>query len=309
MQVIREAQPDQEHQRELRRALQITLLGNLLLAASKGAVAYFSDSTALYADAANSISDLFYSLLLTWGLWMAYRPPDISHPQGHRRFEPLAGLIIAAAMTLAAYQAGRVAIARFLAGGVAIRLGWPILILLFSAAIKFGMYAIIHRIAKSTRSSGLNAVATDNLADVLTSLSAFIGTLGSQFLHPLADPIAGILVAIWIFRSAYGVWRENLNQLTGGGAPAELRDRIIQTAEAVPGVLKCHQAITEHTGPELVADIHINVDGNLSLFEAHAISDEVRARIEALPGVERTYVHVEPCETIPRQETSPANGV
>jgi cation diffusion facilitator family transporter len=305
MQVIREAQPDPRRQRLLRRAMLITILGNLVLAAGKGIVAYTSDSTALYADAANSVSDLLYSLLLTWGLWIAQRPPDLSHPQGHSRFEPLAGLIVAAAMTFAGYEAGRVTIGRFLAGGVAIPPGWPTVVLLLSAATKVGMFASIHRIAAKTASSGLDAVATDNLADILTSLAALAGTLGSRFVHPLTDPIAGLLVALWIFRSAYGVWRENLTYLTGGGASTELRGKIVDRAQAVEGVIRVHQVITEHAGPELVADIHINVDGNLPLFDAHAISDEVRARIEELPGIDRAYVHAEPCDVIPRQDDRP----
>jgi cation diffusion facilitator family transporter len=280
----------------------ITIVGNLVLAIGKGIVAYTSDSTALYADAANSISDLLYSLLLTWGLWMAQRPPDLSHPQGHSRFEPLAGLIIAAAMTFAGYEAGRVAVIRFLAGGAAIPAGWPMVVLALSALTKVGMYASIRRIAMRTASSGLHAVASDNLADVLTSMAAFLGTLGSQYLHPVADPVAGVIVAGWIFRSAYGVWRENLSYLTGAGAPTELRGKIVDTANTVAGVIQVHQVIAEHAGPELVADVHINVDGNLPLFDAHAIEDEVRTRIEALPGVDRAYVHVEPCEVIPRQD-------
>ncbi len=305
MQVIRKAQPDPRRQQLLRRAMLITILGNLILAVIKGIAAYTSESTALYADAANSVSDLLYSLLLTWGLWMAQRPPDLSHPQGHSRFEPLAGLIIAGAMTFAGYEAGRVAVVRFLAGGAVIPVGLPTVVLLLSAVGKVGMFASIHRIAARTGSPGLDAVATDNLADVLTSVAALLGTLGSQLLHPLTDPIAGLLVAVWIFRSAYGVWRENLVYLTGGGASSELRGQIAKTAENVEGVIRVHQVITEHVGPELVADIHINVDGNVPLFDAHAISDEVRVRIEELPGIDRAYVHAEPCGAVTPEDDCP----
>ncbi|MCD6284593.1 MAG: cation diffusion facilitator family transporter, partial [Anaerolineae bacterium] len=125
MQFIREARPDPERRRRLKRALFITILGNLGLAVGKGIVAAISGSAALYADAANSISDVFYSLLMSLGLWIAQQPPDQSHPQGHGRFEPLAGLMVAAAMTLAAYEAARVAVVRLIAGGTAVSGGWP----------------------------------------------------------------------------------------------------------------------------------------------------------------------------------------
>lgn len=301
MQWIRDIQPDPERQRMVRGALWITLLGNIGLALAKGIAARLSGSVALYADAANSISDVLYSLLIVLGLWVAQRPPDLSHPQGHSRFEPLAGLVVAAAMTVAGYEAARTAIARLIAGGIALSLGWPTVALLLSAAVKAGMYAAIHRIARLTASSTLDAAAKDNLADVLTSIAAFLGILGAHFIHPLADAIGGILVAAWIFKSAWEVWRENLKYLSGGGAPPELLTAIVETAQVVEGVTLVHQVITEHVGPDLVADLHVNVDGNITLFEAHAISDEVRARVEQLPGIDRAYVHVEPCDAVPRR--------
>lgn len=305
MQWIRESQPDPERRRLLRRALWITVLGNLGLAIGKAVVAYASGSVALYADAANSVSDVFYSLLMALGLWIAQRPPDLTHPQGHSRFEPLAGLIVAAAMTLAGYEAARASVTRFIEGGTSVELNWPTLALLVSAGAKALMYVIIRRIARRASSSTLEAAGRDNLADVLTSLAAFLGTLGSQFVHPLADPIAGAVVALWIFAAAFEVWKENLNYLTGGGASEELREEIAGAARTVEGVQRVHQVITEHVGPELIADLHINVDGHLALFDAHAISDAVTHRVEALKGIDRAYVHVEPCEVPPRPDRRP----
>ncbi|MCU0521775.1 MAG: cation diffusion facilitator family transporter [Anaerolineae bacterium] len=301
MQLIREFRLDPERRQLMRRALWITFLGNLGLAAGKAVAARLSGSVALYADAANSISDVLYSLAIVLGLWLAQRPPDLSHPQGHGRYEPLAGLVVAAAMTLAAYEAGQTAIQRLVEGGAELSLGWPTVALLLSAIVKAGMFALIHRIAALTRSSTLDATAKDNLADVLTSLAAFLGILGSQLIHPMADAVAGILVALWILRSALGVWQANLRYLTGGGASAELRTAIVDAARGVPGVGSVHQILTEHVGPELVADLHINVDGNMPLFHSHGISDEVRVRVESLPGIDRAYVHAEPFEATPRR--------
>jgi cation diffusion facilitator family transporter len=296
MQWIRDYKPDPKAAGLFRRALVITLGGNIILAAGKGAAAYLSGSAALYSDAANSISDVLYSLLMVLGLWMAQQPPDIGHPQGHGRFEPIVGLLVATAMTFAGYEAGRTSIERFLGGGLAVALGWPILALLVSAAVKAAMYSAIRRIASQVASPTLHVVAQDNLSDVLTSAAAFIGVLGSHFLHPLADPIAGVLVALWIFRAALSAWKENLRYLTGAGASREIREEIAAVAARVPGVLDVHQVITEYVGPRLVADLHIDVDGSTPLFEAHRISDDVRAKLEELPEVDRAYVHVEPCQ-------------
>jgi cation diffusion facilitator family transporter len=296
MQWIREARPDPQRRRLYRRAMWITTGGNLLLVISKGIVAYLSRSAAIYADAANSAADLLYSILMVLGLWVAQQPPDASHPQGHSRFEPLVGLMVALAMGFAGFEAARTSVERFIGGGLAVEPGLPTLVLLFSAAAKVGMYFAIRRIAETLTSPTLNAAARDNLSDVLTSAAAFIGALGSAFVHPLLDPIAGFLVALWIFRAAYEVGQENMDYLTGAGADLELRQTLAEAAAEVPGVQRVHQVITEYAGPQLVADLHINVDGNLTLYEAHAISDEVQERLEALPDVDRTYIHVEPCE-------------
>jgi cation diffusion facilitator family transporter len=205
-------------------------------------------------------------------------------------------------MTFAGFEAGRAAIVRLLEGSSALEIGWPAVALVLSAGVKAGMFGIIRNIARRATSPTLAAAAKDNLADVLTSSAAFVGILGSQFIAPIADPVAGCLVAIWILKSALEVWQENLTYLTGGGASEQLRGEIVNAASAVRGVERVHQVITEHAGPELVADLHINVDGNLPLFDAHTISDRVQERVEAIDGIDRAYVHLEPCEVIPRED-------
>lgn len=272
----------------------ITVAGNVVLAVSKGIVAYLSQSVALYADAANSVSDVIYSLLLVFGLNVAQRPPDLSHPQGHSRFEPLVGLMVTVSMALAGYTAARVAIERFLSGAIAVEPGWPTVVLLVSAAIKAGMFIVIRRIATRLNSPTLATTAKDNLSDVLTSCAAFVGAFGSKFISPIADPIGGVLVALWIFRSAFQAGKENLGFLTGAGASPELRETVAEVAAGVPGVQRVHHTMTEYVGPRLVVDLHINVKGEMSLNKAHAIADEVIERLEKLPEVDRAYVHIEP---------------
>ena len=294
MRWVRDYKPQPQERTWYRQALGITLLGNLLLVSIKALAAYLSGSVALYSDAANSASDLAYSLLMVLGLWVAQRPPDLTHPQGHSRFEPLVGMLVVFSMTLAGIEAMRASYLRFAAGGMAVEPGLPTLVLLVSAAVKAGMYAAITRLAVKLHSPTLRTTAQDNLSDVLTSTAAFLGALGSKFVHPLLDPIAGFAVALWIFRAAFNAGRENLNYLTGAGASEELRQKIVEAAQSVPGVLRVHHLMTDYAGPRLVADLHINVDGQTPLVESHRICDEVIARVEAIPEVDRAYVHIEP---------------
>ena len=297
MQWIRDHQPDPEKTRAYRTALIVTLLGNLLLAVGKGIVSYYSGSSALYADAANSVSDLIYSLAMIAGLWLVMQPPDLSHPQGHARFEPLVGLIVSLTMAIAGYEALRSAFERFFAGGSAVELDLPVIVLLVSAGFKAGMFFLIQRLADKTNSPSLRITAKDNLSDVLASLAAFLGILGSNFIHPLFDPAAGALVSLWIFKAAFEAGRENLRYLTGAGADEALRNKIITTASLVPGVQRVHHMMSDYVGPKLVVDMHINLPGEASLDEVHAVTDNVIAALENLPEVDRAYVHVEPFET------------
>ena len=294
MQWIRDHIPDPQREGAFRTALVITLAGNILLAIGKGLATYFSGSTALYADTANSIADVIYSLALVLGIRLVLQPPDLTHPQGHARFEPLVGLGVSVMMSIAGYEALRTSFDRFFAGGAAIPLEYPILILLVSAALKAGMYFIIKELARRADSPSLRISARDNLSDVLTSLAAFVGILGSNFIHPLLDPIAGLLVSIWIFKAAFEAGRENLDYLTGAGADDELRHKIIKTANNVEGVGQVHHMMSEYVGPKLVIDMHINLPGEASLDEVHAVSDRVIDALEDLPEVDRAYVHVEP---------------
>lgn len=275
-------------------AIIITVIGNVSLAVGKSIAAKLTGSVALYADAANSISDVLYSVLMAFGLWMAIQPPDMSHPQGHSRFEPLVGLGVAFSMGIAGYEASRAAIERFISGATAIDLGIPALVLGISALIKAGMFIWIRFIANKVHSPSLRATAADNLSDVLTSTAAFIGILGAHFIAPVLDPAAGLLVAAWIFRAAFMAARENLKYLTGGGADETLRNRVIDEIMEVEGVLRVHHLITEYAGPQLVVDVHINVDGNVPLKKAHAINDAVIERLEAIDEIDRAYVHIEP---------------
>ena len=183
---------------------------------------------------------------------------------------------------------------RFLSGARAIEPGWPTVALIGSVLVKVVMYVLVGRIGRQAQSPAIRASARDNLADVLTSTAALAGVWGSSLVHPLLDPLAGILVALWVFRSLWEILAENLGYLTGRGALPELTDRIVATASSVPGVLGVHQVIADHVGPQLRVDMHIDVDGEMGLYQAHAVADQVQAQIETLPAVDLAFVHVEP---------------
>ncbi len=291
---VRREQRDELRQRLYRRAVLIAVAGNLFLAVSKGGVAWVSGSSAVLSDAANSLSDTLYSLFMALGLYLARQPADRDHPQGHSRFEPLVSLLIGVVMALAGYAAVREAVERLRVQAAAVPPRWAIVVLLGGALLKVVMYHLVLDAGKRADSPALRASARDNLADVLASAAALVGVIGSNLFHPLLDPLAGIVVALWILRAIWDIVRENLGYLTGRGASAQVTADIVAAASSVPGVLDVHQVIADHVGPELRVDMHIDVDAEITLREAHAIGERVEARVEALSSVDLAFVHVEP---------------
>lgn len=275
-----------------KRALTVTLLGNILLAGSKMAVAITGNSAAIMADGLNSTSDVFYSAMMVLGFWVAQQPPDKSHPQGHSRFEPFVGLMITLAMAFAAYQAVAQSISR-------LTNPQPVnptssLVLVFSAAVKVGMYLYIRRIADQTKNPTLRTTAVDNLTDVYSTGGAFLGTIASSLIHPLADPIAGVIVGFFIARNAFNAARENFHFILGGGADERTIEHIAALVKSVPDVLDLHVLCVDYVGPKLVVDMHVNCDATLPLSRVHEIETEIIEKVKTVDDVDRVYVHIEP---------------
>lgn len=282
--------------KQMHKALAVTLIGNLLLAAGKWIAAGQSGSAALHADALNSISDVLYSLTLIIGLLISIKPADMSHPHGHERFEPIVGLCISCSMVWAGLMAFSESIAKIKGTAAPIEPGMPVLVLAASAAVKCVMFIIIRNIARIISNRALDTAAKDNLMDTLTSATAAVGILLSKYIHPLADPIAGLILSIWILRTAAMAFIENMNYLTGHGASKVTLDELKAEIESVPGVLGVHQLFAEYVGSKLRLDIHIDLDGDMHLNQVHAIETEIEEKMARRPDIDHVFIHAEPAE-------------
>lgn len=294
MKRVRSDVPDEERSSLYRKAILVAIGGNLFLTIMKGFLAWISGSSAVFSDAANSLSDTLYSIIMGLGLYMSQRPADESHPQGHRQFEPLVSIFIGLALAVAGVAASWQSIQRFMGLSTPIALGWPTVLLLVAVVIKYMMYYLVSQIGDQVHSPAIRASARDNLADIITSFAALVGVWGSHFIHPYFDPLAGIFVALWIFKAAAEILWENFGYLTGRGASVELSHKIADTVITVAGVEDVHRIIADYIGPQLRVDMHITVDGNITLEAAHEISENVRKAAEKLPEVDLVYVHLEP---------------
>ena len=293
---VRPAQMDPDRLHLYQRAIWIAILGNGLLALAKGAIAWLSGSTALLATSVDSVTDLVYTLFMAWGLWRSQQPPDESHPQGHSRIEPIVSVLIGLMMGLAGLEVVRRGIDSLLNEPDIFSSGWPSAVLVGSALVKVLMYLVVRRLGEEARSPAIQAAARDNLTDVISSGTALAGVLAANWLHPLADPLAGLAVSVWIFRNSAAILMENLGYLTGRAAEPELQERIQTTAQNVDGVLGVHRIIADYVGPQVRAELHVDVDSEIPFRTAHAISNAVRDAVEALDEVDLAFVHLEPAE-------------
>ncbi|MFB6310367.1 MAG: cation diffusion facilitator family transporter [Salinirussus sp.] len=281
----------------LRRVGLLVLGVNLGLAILKGAVYLETGSLALGSEAVNSLADTAYSLVIVGGLYLTTRPPDFEHPHGHERIEPFVSLFVA----LGIFAAGGFVLWRsastLLAGPIEVARG-PVAaaVLAVAAAVKFGLYRYCLTIGREQHSPALVATAIDNRNDILTAVAAMIGVVGAGVGYPVLDPIAAAVVAVGILYTGVEVVRDNVDYLLGAAPPEDLRVEIVRRALDHPDVAGAHDVIAHYVGPEIDVSLHVEVEGQRTLLEAHEIETSVADAIRELPQIDDVFVHVDPKE-------------
>ncbi|MHB9287796.1 cation diffusion facilitator family transporter [Halobacteriales archaeon Cl-PHB] len=281
----------------LRRVGLLILGANVVLFLAKGGVYLQSGSLAVGSEAVNSLADSVYSLVIVAGLYLTTQPPDFEHPHGHERIEPFVSLFVA----LGIFAAGGVVLwqsgSALLSGDIAVSRGpAAVVVLVATAGIKWGLYRYTLREANQRNSPALVATAIDNRNDILTAGAALLGVLGAAAGYPILDPLAAGVVAVGILYTGVDVVRDNVDYLVGAAPPEALRAEIVRRALAHPDVEGAHDVIAHYVGPEIDVSLHVEVEGDHTLIEAHDIETEVMDAIQDLPEVDDVFVHVDPKE-------------
>lgn len=278
-----------------RLASSLLLSGNFALFLLKIFVGYKFNSMAVIADGYNSLFDFFYSIIFFVGLHFASKPPDPSHPLGHQRIKPLVGIFIAFAIFFAGIRIVFNAVQRFLAGTRPSFNFLLILVLSIAIVLKFGMYYKLKQMGEAKASPPLLAVARDSLIDVLASIVAFVGVLGAK-ISWMIDPLAGLLVSAWIFKTGVDIVRENIDYLMGASPPKHIRKEIEATILEYNEVKNIHDVTIYYEGAKINVSVHIEVDARLSLLEAHKIEEKIEEDLLRLKKVNRAFIHVDPIQ-------------
>lgn len=270
------------------------VLGNLAKIAVETAAGLAFGSVAVLADAAHSVADLIASVVvLVWGR-AAYDDPDESHPHGHQRIEPLAALFVGGVIILLGlgllYESVQGAIDE-----PAVQFSpWLVGALLFAIADMGLLYWYTTRVNEVVDSTALTALATDCLNDMFTSTAALVGVIGVFFGHPVLDVVAGGLVSILVIYQGTQIARENVTYLAGAAPSAEQRERISQALTAHDAVHGVHDLVVFYDGTMLEVEAHVEVDGDLTLVEAHEIETELVERLLMEEDIGDVHLHLDP---------------
>ena len=277
-----------------RRASGVNVLGNAVKILVEGTVGLAFGSVALLADAAHSVADLVASVVVfVWGS-SRYDDPDTEHPHGHQRIEPLTALFVGAIIFLLGLLLLRESVEGLL--GVPEVAASPLLVgaLLFAMADMYFLYWYTTRVNESLGSTALAALATDCLNDIYTSLAALVGVIGALLNVPVLDPVAGAVVSLLVAYQGIEIARENVTYLVGAAPPEGDRDRIVESLREHPAVKGVHDLTVFYDGTDIEVEVHVEVDGAMTLREAHDIETELITRLRSLADVGDVHVHLDP---------------
>ncbi len=279
------------------KASYFSIAGNTALALIKWLAGYFGNSYALIADAIESTTDIFSSILVLLGIKYANKPADKDHPYGHGRIEPLVTFVVVGFLiisaTIIAYESIQnistphqppKSFTLIVLGGIII---W-----------KEISYHLVVRKARQTGSTSLRADAWHHRSDAITSVAAFIGISIALVMgegYESADDWAALFASFIILYNSYKIFKPALGEIMDKNMYGEMSQEISALAKDVDGVLSTEKCYIRKSGMVYYVDLHIIVDKNKTVKEGHDIAHRLKDYIkQRKPEVADILIHVEP---------------
>jgi cation diffusion facilitator family transporter len=281
-------------QNKLKRATDIALGINIFLFIIKAVVGVLSNSIAVISEALNSFTDILVSIGIKIAVKISHDKPDTKHQFGHNAAQPLAAFILAVFAFVVGINIIEESVKRLIEPQN-IRIipeVYVVLIVTIITKILLNRYQI--KIGKMFNSPAIRAASIDSINDVLASSIALIGVVGAAFKMGYIDSIAGILVAMFIFKSGYEVARENVDYLMGRSATKEFDEKLKKITMNIEGVKGINDLRSHYVGNKFHVEIHVEVDKNIVTSESHDIGNLVRRIIEDMDEVQKAFVHIDP---------------
>lgn len=277
----------------------VSVIWNLLLSAGKLFAGIFANSGAMISDAVHSASDVFSTIIVMIGVKISGKDSDNDHPYGHERLECVAAIILATVLATTGIGIGYGAVVKIMAGDYNVEM--PGILALVAAVVsilvKELMFWYTRYYAKQIDSSALMADAWHHRSDSLSSIGALIGIIGARLGFGIMEPLASVVICIFIEKAAYDIFMDAVNKMVDKSCDDETMEKIKACAMNIPGVENIDLLRTRVFGNKIYVDMEIAADGNKTLDETHAVAERVHDAIEQeFPKVKHIMVHVNPAK-------------
>lgn len=283
----------------------VTVVVNLLLSILKFVAGILANSSAMISDAVHSASDVLSTFAVMIGISLASRKSDKNHPYGHERFECVVSIILALLLALTGFGIGYSGFEKVTGDASLIKIPGKLALAasVISVATKEWMYWYTRRAAKKINSGALMADAWHHRSDALSSVGAFIGIFGAMMGFPILDPLASIIICIFIEKVAFDIFKDAVDKMIDKSGPEELTLQLQEVIKTQEGVLRIDDIKTRMFAAKLFVDVEIAADGTMSLNDAHKIAERVHDAVEVrFPDVKHCMVHVNPYTENPSRQ-------
>lgn len=275
-----------------------TIIANLILSVFKLIIGFIGNSSAMISDAIHSASDVFSTIVVMIGIKMAAKESDKEHPYGHEKMECVAAIVLAIVLFITGLGIGVEAF-RTIFSGNSENLEIPGILALIAAVIsilvKEGMYWYTRYFARKINSGALMADAWHHRSDALSSVGALVGIFGARHGFVVMDSAASLVIFVFIAKAAYDIFMDAIDKMIDRSCDENTQKQIYECILETENVLGIDLLQTRIFGNKIYVDAEIEVNGDVTLNEAHDISELVHQRIEEkFDMVKHIMVHVNP---------------
>lgn len=278
----------------LKRATDVALGINIFLFVIKAVVGILSNSIAVISEALNSFTDILVSIGIKIAVKISRQQPDTKHQFGHNAAQPIAAFILSVFAFVVGINIVEESIKRLINPQEINTLSSVYIVLIITIITKIILNRYQVKIAKIFKSPAIRAASVDSINDVLASSIALVGVIGAYFNFDYLDSIAGIFVAMFIFKSGWEVGKENIDYLMGVSANKEFDNQVREITMSISGVKGINDLRSHYVGNKFHIEIHVEVDKNISTSISHDIGNNVRFALEKIDEVQKVFVHVDP---------------
>lgn len=275
----------------------VSVVWNLVLSVFKLFAGIIARSGAMVSDAVHSASDVFSSVVVMAGVKMASKESDKEHPFGHERLECVAAIVLSTVLVATGLGIGYTAVMKLIRGEyvTAVPGRLALVAAVVSIAVKEAMFWYTRYYAKKIDSGALMADAWHHRSDSLSSVGALIGIGGAIIGYPVMEPIASIVICVFIEKAAFDIFKDAIDKMVDKSCDEQMETELRECAMGILGVLQVDLLRTRMFGNKIYVEMEIGADKNLSLGESHAIAEQVHDAIEAgWPKIKHILIHVNP---------------